>query len=195
LADLYRVMGERGVGGTREERFTELFAGCYGHVLAFARRRVDADSAQDVVAETFFTAWRHLDQLPAEALPWLYRIAGHAVANHRRSLARRGRLDDRARLVTAPDATPDHAEPVAEELELAVAFRALSERDREVLRLATWEGLSSAAAATVMGCSPAAFKVRLHRARRRLSRMLETANERTDPYPVRATVDMEETSG
>jgi len=59
----------------RARQFTQLFVAYYGPVLAYARRRVGADLAQDVVAETFLAAWRNLDELPPQSLPWLYRAA------------------------------------------------------------------------------------------------------------------------
>lgn len=64
----------------RARQFTELFGSCYAPVLAYARRRVGGDLAQDVVAETFLAAWRSLDDLPPAPLPWLYRAARFAVA-------------------------------------------------------------------------------------------------------------------
>ncbi len=163
-----------------EQRFSEMFAACYGPVLAYARRRVAGDLAQDVVADAFLAAWRNLDQLPPQPLPWLYRAAHFAIANQRRSLARRARLDDRARLLADSADAVDHADRVADDMELAVAFRALSEPDREVLRLAAWEGLSTAEIGAVIGCSSAAAKARLHRARRRLSLRLD-ASTRAQP--------------
>jgi RNA polymerase sigma-70 factor, ECF subfamily len=169
----------------REQRFTRLFSECYGPVLAFARRRLDPELAQDVVAETFLTAWRRLDDLTGEPLPWLYRIAGHAVANQRRGQVRRIRLDDRARRLMTEGAAPDPAEAVTESGRLVEAFNSLSEGDREVLRLVTWEGLSTAGAAFALGCSPAAFKVRLHRARRRLSRLLGEESPRRNAASMR----------
>ena len=173
------MMSEEGPQA-REQRFTKLFSECYGPVLAFARRRLDPDLAQDVVAETFLTAWRRLDELTGEPLPWLYRIAGHAVANQRRSQVRRSRLDDRVRRLTGLVAAPDPADAVIESGRLLEAFNSLSERDREVLRLATWEQLSTVDAAFALECSPAALKVRLHRARRRLSRRLGEEGSRHD---------------
>lgn len=172
--DLYRVMNVSG-GSTdcRARQFTDLFGRYYSPVLAYARRRVGADLAQDVVAETFLAAWRNLDDLPPRPLPWLYRTANFAVANQRRTLARRGRLHDRARLLLpGSDVAHDHSELIAADMELAAAFRSLSEADREVLRLAAWEGLAVAAIGTVLGCSAVAAKARLYRARQRLSRKL-----------------------
>jgi RNA polymerase sigma factor (sigma-70 family) len=178
---------------SREQRFTELFTVCYGPILVFARRRLDSDSAQDIVAETFLTAWRRFDELSREPLPWLYGVASHAIANQRRGLARRRRLDDRANLLAREVATPDHADAVVEKGRLAAAFGALRERDQEVLRLVNWEGLSVADAAIVLGCSPSTFKVRLHRARRRLSGMLGTESEEGSQLVQPAAVPWEET--
>jgi len=157
---------------THEACFTEIFEACYDRVLAYARRRVGADLAQDVVAEAFLAAWRNLEELPPEPLPWLYRAAHFAIANQHRALARRGRLDERARLLADGYEVADHSDRVVADMELAAAFRSLSEADRELLRLAAWEGLTAAAIGAVIGCSSMAAKVRLHRARRRLSQRL-----------------------
>ena len=59
------------------------------------------------------------------------------------------------------------------------AFAALSEPDREALRLVAWEGLSLADGARAAGVTRIAFAVRVSRARRRLA----AAPERT-PRPL-----------
>jgi RNA polymerase sigma-70 factor (ECF subfamily) len=173
MPDVNAVMNEnRSAAAGIEARFTEVFGVCYQPVLAYARRRVGADLAQDVVAEAFMAAWRNFAELPPEPLPWLYRAAHFAIANQRRAVARQGKLDERARLLADSYAVPDHSELVVADIELSAAFRSLTEADREVLRLAAWEGLTAAAIGEVIGCSPTAAKVRLHRARRRLSQRL-----------------------
>ncbi len=43
----------------------------------------------------------------------------------------------------------------------------------ELLRLCAWEGLDGAELAAVLGCTPAAARVRLHRAKRRAAPLLE----------------------
>jgi RNA polymerase sigma factor (sigma-70 family) len=164
--------GEVASAEVRAQQFTEMFRACYGPLLAFARRRVSDETAQDVVAEVFLAAWRSLEAMPPAPLPWLYRAAQFAISNQRRAITRRGRLDDRARLVAINATLPDHADQVLADQELAAAFRALKESDREVIRLAAWDGLSATDAATVLGCTPGAFKVRLHRARQRLAGQL-----------------------
>jgi RNA polymerase sigma factor (sigma-70 family) len=176
MPDVNAVMSENSHAAAGvEARFTEVFGVCYHPVLAYARRRVGADLAQDVVAEAFLAAWRNFAELPPEPLPWLYRAAHFAIANQRRAVARQGRLDERARLLADSYRVPDHSELVVADMELAEAFRSLAETDREVLRLAAWEGLTAAAIGEVIGCSPVAAKVRLHRARHRLSQRLRAS--------------------
>jgi RNA polymerase sigma-70 factor (ECF subfamily) len=53
-----------------------------------------------------------------------------------------------------------------------MAFRTLGEKDQEVLRLHAWEGLAGKALAVALGCTTGTAAVRLHRARRRLERLL-----------------------
>jgi RNA polymerase sigma-70 factor (ECF subfamily) len=174
-------MNETGSYQERQSRqFTELFTAHYGPVHAYVRRRVAADLAQDVVAETFLAAWRNVHELPPDPLPWLYRAAHFAIANQRRTLTRRSRLDDRVRLATPSAIAFDHSDQVADDLELAAAFRELGEADREVLRLAAWEGLSVEEIGVVIGCSTVAAKARLRRARQRLSRRLEQAESQRE---------------
>ena len=72
--------------------------------------------------------------------------------------------------------TPDHAVSVVTDAGLREALGRLSRTDREALLLIGWEGLDHDAAARVLGCSAVAFKVRLHRARKRLARLLEAAD-------------------
>jgi len=135
--------------------------------LAYALRRTDPATAEDVVAETFVIAWRRLDDLPEPPLPWLLGVARRVLANLRRGERRRMAMLDRLRR----EPPPVSALPGAEGRELA-ALAALPERDREALILHAWDGLDHAGAGTVMGCSAATFAVRLHRARERFGRAL-----------------------
>ncbi len=146
-------------------RFAEL-------VHAYVLRRADAEVAQDVTAETFLIAWRRRAQLPDEPLPWLYGIARGVLANERRSANRRGALV----LRLASEAAP--APVSGEDHEILAAIARLPAGDSEALLLIAWEGLSAREAASVLGCSAATFAVRLHRARRRLARLLAEASDR-----------------
>jgi RNA polymerase sigma factor (sigma-70 family) len=174
------MTGQEGSGGVTddEQRFRALYRQHYPRILAYALRRVGPDRAQDVVAETFLVAWRHIRRAPPDPLPWLYRLARNAAANEGRALRRGAWLLERARvgaLTAGLTVASDHAERVGETDRVLAALRKLSPRDQEALRLTVWEDLDLATAATVMGCSTAAMKVRLHRARRRLAGLLDRA--------------------
>lgn len=161
------------VGGSgREERFTMLYRAHYGKVVAYCRRRLPAEAASDAVAETFLAAWRRLDAVPGDPLLWLYGLARGAVSNQRRGLERSARLRVRlGRLGGVPD-EPDHSDKVGWQDPLLAALACLSVPEREALCLCAWEDLSPADAAAVAGCSMAAFKVRLFRARRHMRQLL-----------------------
>jgi RNA polymerase sigma-70 factor (ECF subfamily) len=146
-----------------------LFAAHYDDVLAYALRRSDGEAAQDVVAETFLVAWRRLEVVPDDALPWLYGVARRVLANQRRSDRRRDALAQRLAAHAAPTDRP----AVGGDVSLLRALARLSEQDCEALMLVAWEGLDRRRAAAALGCRPGTLGVRLHRARRRLARLLD----------------------
>ena len=171
-ADIVRV--RHTLEPTRDERFEELFREHYPAVRAYVLRRAHRDVVQDVVAETFLVAWRRLEDVPDDALPWLYGVARRTLANQRRSARRQGALERRLTAAAAPGPQPpDHAERVGDDEIVRLALGRLSEPQRETLMLVAWDGLSGARAAQASGCSRAAFAVRLHRARRRLAAELD----------------------
>lgn len=162
-----------------ERRFTDLYRRHYVDVLRYARRRLDAQATADVVADTFLVAWRRLDEVPEDALPWLYGVARYAVGNRRRTADRQARLHQRVQdpAVGTRLHAPDHAEQTTESLRIAQALAHLSPQDQDAVRLVTWERLSVKDAASVLGCSRVAMAVRLHRARRQLAELLGADSE------------------
>jgi RNA polymerase sigma-70 factor (ECF subfamily) len=159
-------------------RFELLYAKHAPAVKAYVLRRVDASAADDVVAEVFVVCWRRFEEIPADPLPWLLGVARRVLSTQRRGERRRGALRDRL-VETACDSidvTPEVNDGV-----LASALAHLSSTDRELLLLIAWDGLSPAQAATVLGVKPATVRVRLLRARRRLTQAL--SHEGSDPAP------------
>ncbi len=171
-----------------ETRFRQLFETGYQPLVAYARRRtLNPAMADDVVAETFATAWRRrADLRPGAApLPWLYGIAANVLRNQRRSQGRALRLVDRLHHdpLSATVAQIDLEPP---DPELHDALDRLSFDDREILRLVTWEEMNHAEVAEALGCSVNAVGIRLHRARKRLRHELGDGSAST---PGRSTPD------
>jgi RNA polymerase sigma-70 factor (ECF subfamily) len=179
-----------------DRRFEHCFRDNYAAVLAFAIRRLpDRATAEDATAEAFAVAWRRRELIPDAPLPWLYGIALRVVANQRRSGRRRRRLGDRLETeVAARAAAPEPVEALHRRDAFSRAFQRLDEEEREVLRLVAWDGLDTKEAASVLDCSAAAFRVRLHRARRRLAKHLEATGHSPHERPTRASDPAEEAS-
>lgn len=149
------------------DRFTDLFQRHYDAVLRYARRRTTPDRASDVAADVFTVAWRRMDAVPVDALPWLIATARRVLANQRRTNERAAALQ--LRMSAEPAGLPsDLQEQVVVRMRWASALSRLSTDDQELLALFAWEGLSAKEAAASLGCSVAAVVMRLHRARRRL---------------------------
>jgi RNA polymerase sigma-70 factor, ECF subfamily len=156
----------------RARRFEDLFDRHAGRVYAYAARRSTPDAANDVVGETFLIAWRKLDALPADPLPWLLNVAGKVLANRRRSAQRRDAFT--AELARTIRASPsiDPADALHTRMAIEDALGRLPPTEKEALTLVAWDGLDIGAAAAAAGCSRATFSVRLHRARRRVMKEL-----------------------
>src|SRR6185437_60363 len=166
-----------------EAWFDALYRHWHGQVLAYARRRVS--EPDDLVAEVFTAAWRYRSRIPDPPLPWLLRTASNLSLHAARGARRRYRLAVKVGGQRRGHEV-DPAEVVAERADASaivlVALDSLSPVDRELLRLIAWEQLSTAEAGYVLGCSEAAVRVRLHRARGRLARAvsrLEPASPQT----------------
>lgn len=155
---------------TREARFNQLYDDHFDAVRRYVWRRAPLN-ADDVAAETFLVAWRRLDDVPANALPWLIAVARSTLLNERRRSRRQAAVSGRLAAEPSPPSAGE-ADPVGSDV-IEAALAALSERDREVLLLSVWEDLDRAAIADALGCSKTNVSVRLHRARRRFADELE----------------------
>ncbi len=155
--------------GAVEARFAEIFEHL-DFIARYARRR-GARDPDGIAAEAMAIAWRRLADVPAaDPRPWLIVTARNLLLAERRSEPETGRGPLGDVDLQAP------AEQLPSELDLdpdlARCLGVLAEKDREALLLIAWEDLTPALAAASLGISPTAFRVRLHRARRRLSDLL-----------------------
>ncbi|MFI6291186.1 RNA polymerase sigma factor [Nonomuraea sp. NPDC050790] len=166
------------------ERFTALYNTYQARVYGYAASRAGHQLAEEVVSETFLVAWRRLDSIPDHAqLPWLLRVARNILRDNFRQAARRESLEAELR-TWMDEAATDAGDHATERVAVLRALSGLSEADKEILTLTTWHGLSAAEAAEVLGCTRAAFFVRLHRARRRLQSAIEATAPSASRKPV-----------
>jgi len=160
-----------------EIRFRELYDSHFRPLLGYALRRVAVpDDAADIVAETLLVAWRRFDEVPIDGTAhlWLYGVARRVLANHRRGLLRRDRLSERLRL-QLKEVTPDITELIDAQTAIRAAMAQLSDDDRELIMLTSWEDLDPKEAAVVLGVPARVVRTRLHRARARLRKSLGDA--------------------
>jgi RNA polymerase sigma-70 factor (ECF subfamily) len=153
--------------------FAELFDR-HGKALfryAFALTH-DADDAQDLVQETFMTAWRRLADIHLvgdSMLPWLIVACRNHGANLQRSKAVRASapIED-ADGAGAGDGTLDRLQHAEELAWIQQAIDGLGETDRRIAELCLHEGLDYRAAAAQLGLSVSVITKRIHRTRTRL---------------------------
>jgi RNA polymerase sigma-70 factor (ECF subfamily) len=166
---------ERGAVDSQTEWFTGLYDQYYRNVLRYTLQHADQRYAEDVASETFLIAWRRAADVPAEAeLPWLLGVARNLLRKQTAAARKQQRIANRIQAMFRPDdhLITDAAERAIERSAALGALAALPESDVETLALVTWHGLTPAEAATVVGCSPRTFAVRLHRARKKLTARL-----------------------
>jgi RNA polymerase sigma-70 factor (ECF subfamily) len=163
------------VSDERRDRFETVAALVTEPVRRFLARRTDPDTADDVLADTLLVCWRRLDDVPGgdEALPWAYGVARNALANAERSARRQRRLAYRITVVDPPSETAPEEERADDRV--TAALERLRPEEAELLRLWAWERLGPAEIATVLGLTPNAVSIRLHRARGKLREILETS--------------------
>jgi RNA polymerase sigma factor (sigma-70 family) len=158
-----------------DDRFEALYRSSYKAIFGYVLRRSDGDLdvVGDLVAEVFVVALRRQDAipLPPQDRPWLYGVARRVLLDHQRRRSRRIRLESRLRTQAALSETRSgDDEPSL--LRVRAAMEQLRPADREALQLVAWDGLSHAEAAQVLGCTPNAVALRVHKAKARLRDIL-----------------------
>jgi RNA polymerase sigma-70 factor, ECF subfamily len=165
---------ERVAAGDRDA-FTELYRRFARPVLSMALRHLgDKGRAEDAAQETFAAVWRSARSYRSDrgtGSAWLYAVARHAIIDRARQ-----RRDHVAELPdeAASDRGPDER---AEDSWLAwrvhSALEELPERERVVVELAYWSGLSQAEIASYLDVPLGTVKTRTRTGLARLAGLLE----------------------
>jgi RNA polymerase sigma-70 factor, ECF subfamily len=145
--------------------FEELYRSSRDDVHAYVTGLLrDRSAAEDVTAAAFERAYRKRSRFnPARGTPraWLFGIARNAALDE---LRRRSRLA--AMTAEPPDDSPspeDVAEGRLRRTAVRAAFERLAPRDRELIALKFFAGLSNTEIAAVLGVSESNAGTRLHR--------------------------------
>ena len=168
--DLLRRIGD-GDGGAFEQLYRRYARPVFGLAL---RRLGDRGRAEDAVQETFAAVWRSArtyrpDRGPGA--PWLYAVARNAIVDRAR-----GRVDPPGEAPDAPTLETGPAERAEEAYEawrVHCALETLPEKERTVLELAYWHGLSQSEIADHVGIPLGTVKTRTRSALGKLADMLE----------------------
>lgn len=157
------------------EWFTGLFDEHAPGLWRFLARQVDAAQAEDLVAETFLTAWTARGGFRAErgsGRAWLYGIAMNLLRRHHRVQAQQARMVRRlsggVQAVDGSGEVEDRLDARTEVAGLAPAIAALADGDREVLLLNSLAGFDTREIAAALGIPEGTVRSRLHRVRRDL---------------------------
>jgi RNA polymerase sigma-70 factor (ECF subfamily) len=152
-------------------------------IYAWSRRRLEW-AASDLTAETFAQAWlsrhRFRDDHGGSALPWLFGIARNVL----RETVRLDRVESRARErlglpvdLAADDGYAEIDERLSPRLALAAALADLPTHEREALELRVVGELPYDEVAEELAIRPAAARLRVSRALRRLASATTTEDE------------------
>ena len=134
--------------------------------------------AEDVLQDALLNAYRALDTLRDRAAfqAWLVRIGRNVCTRRRMKEALRPILDLPVPDMLAGTGPSAESQMIREDIGRCVkaALQGLPQGDRRVIELRDMEGLTAPAAAHELGITVPAVKSRLHRARARLRRQLDT---------------------
>ena len=169
-------------------RFAVLFERHAAPVHRFLARRAEPASVDDLLSETFVTAFRtrhNYDPAYGDAGPWLFGIAVNVVRHHHRSEVRRtamvGHVVQRAtHEQTVPDAADDALGRVelADRVEgMAAALRAIDPKYLDVLLLLTGPQLTYEEIARALGIPVGTVRSRLSHGRAQLRELLDESGQ------------------
>ena len=148
------------------EEFTSIYRQLLPQITKYLVRRVSPPDVEEIASRIFEIAWMKRSEAPKGfELPWLYRIGGFVVANHRRSEKAK---ESFLALFRPKDSAPSAEDIALSDLGLSEAWGKLTPAERQVISLSSFEGLDNANSARVLEISTNAFALRLSKAKAKL---------------------------
>jgi RNA polymerase sigma-70 factor, ECF subfamily len=164
------------VAGRDRAAFELLYHRYVRSIFGLALRRLrDRPQAEEAAQEAFAAIWRSAGSYRPErgpAAPWLYTVARNAIVDRMR--ARSGdTVAELPELVSAEPGPAERAEASDAAWRVHRALEELPKREREVIELAYWSGLSQSEIAEYLHVPLGTVKTRTRSALARLSDLLE----------------------
>jgi RNA polymerase sigma-70 factor (ECF subfamily) len=164
--------------------FDAVYREVHPELLRFILRRLippDFGRAEEIAHDAFTKLWQHRANLPLnlnETRAWLFTVARNFMLKSN-AQGFRGRelfvaISDEA-IGFVPDPVDFHGTHTFR-IDLKTAWQQLTPAAQEVISLHYWESLSANEAGQVLGTTARAYRIRLHRARNQLKKLLEIKN-------------------
>lgn len=158
-----------------EQFFAHIYDENWDDLRGYCQRRSPSSAeADDVLAETFLIAWKRVAELidMQNPRPWLFAVARNLLREQYRKIDWAEGVTKRlmSELLAAVTVEVPGENTSADDLQNAVlALERLPDAERELIQLVAWDELSYPEVGELLGCSPNAVAIRLHRARARLT--------------------------
>jgi RNA polymerase sigma-70 factor (ECF subfamily) len=145
------------------QAFLALYERYFERILGYVRLRIrDASTCEDVTSHVFTTALAQIDRFRGRGsfAGWLFQIARNAVHDvHRQRVT-----DELSEVRATTEPTPEERAIQRERAEeLHVLIRRLAPQQQHLLALRYGANLSFDEIASILDCTPAAARVRMHR--------------------------------
>lgn len=153
----------------------------FGFLFRMTQRR---EASEDLVQNVFYRMlkYRHNFAIDSHFTGWMYHIARNELKD---MVKKRGagehydQLDDHQELMADGQSVDEQLEKKEAHQELSKAILRLNERDREILILSRFQELKYAEIGELIGITPGAAKVRVHRAVRELKQIYLQTEHKT----------------
>jgi len=169
---------ERAVRGD-DKALDRLFRRYYATMMRFAQKICrNPDDAEDVTHDAFVNLMGSIASFDRRSSfsTWLYRVVLNKAIDFRRKVARRNRLAEEFRMVSAhaSEAPQDIAVTARQVVELILDF---PDKERDAALLVLGEGLTHKQAAEIIGCPIGTIGWLINRAGKRLHEILEVESD------------------